>query len=95
VVPDDGSAVFDEERLAARGGGELAQLGAGELDERRRQAAAPTLEKDECGQQRRRHDASGGFQLHLERNRVARGGGGEVGREVETKHGCGKCKIRE
>ena len=73
----------------AEGGDELAQAGAVELDKFWRSgAAAPALEQDEGGNELGGRRASGEIEVHLERDGVARCRGGEVGREVEAKHGC-------
>jgi hypothetical protein len=62
--------------------------------------AAPTLEEREGGEQIGRRLAAllrqgfggqgGEVEFHLERDRVARGGGGEIGRQVEAEHGVRK-----
>lgn len=85
-----GLVVFDEDRLRAEGGSEVAELGAGELEEfRRRGRAAPALEQGECGE-----ECGGGrrgeIEVHLQRDRVAGRGGGEVGRKVEAEHREGR-----
>ena len=86
VAPDAGLAVVDEDGLEGGGGGEVAELGSGELEEGGRGggAAEPlevseNREKSGCGD-------GGGVELDLDRNRVAQDGGGEVGREDEAEH---------
>ena len=78
--------VFEKDRLGAGGAGEIAELGAGELEEtRRRRCIRPALEEGEGGEQCG-SGRNGEIEVHLERDRVARGGGGKVRREVEAKH---------
>lgn len=86
VVKGGGLVVFDEDGFGAEGGGEGAELGAGELEKtRRRGGAGPALEQGERGKNFR-VGRRGKIGVHLERDRVAGGGGGEVGREVDAKH---------
>ena len=86
MAPDAGLAVVDEDGFLGSGGGEVAELGAGELEEGRRGGrAAEPLEVGEDGE-----EAGGGrgvqIELNFYRNGVADDGGGEVGREDEAKH---------
>ena len=95
MTPDAGLAVFDEQGLLGRDGGELAQLRAGKLDELRRGTrTAPALQQGQHGEKFGGRRGSE-IQLHAQRHGIARGGGGEVGRQVEAEHGCGKENFRE
>jgi len=79
--------VFEEEGLGAGGGGEFAELGAGELEESGRGGgAAEALEDGEDGEEFGR-GRGGEIEIDLERNRIAGGGGDEVRRKVEAQHG--------
>ena len=81
--------VFDEDRLGAEGGEEFAELGAAKLDEfGRRGRAGPALEQGEGGEECRGR-RGGEVEFHLEGHGVAHDGGGQIGREVETKHVAG------
>jgi hypothetical protein len=76
----------DEDGFLAGGGGEVAELGAGELEEGGRGGrAAETLEVSEDRKEAGR-GSNVGIELHFHRNGVADDGGGEVGREDEAKH---------
>lgn len=87
MAPDAGLAVVDEDGFLAGGGGEVAELGTGELEEGGRlRGAAEALEVGEDGEESGRGDG-GGVELHLDRDGVADDGGGEVGREDEAEHG--------
>ena len=95
MAPDAGLAVVDEDGLEGGGGGEVAELGAGELEKGRGLGgAAESLEVGENWEKAGRGDG-GGVELDFDRNRVAQDGGGEVGREDETKHVAGKGEFRE
>jgi hypothetical protein len=95
VAPDAGLAIVDEDGFLAGGGGEIAELGAGELDEGGwLRGAAEALEvgedREESG-----GGGGGGVELDLDRDGVADDGGGEVGREDEAKHGRQRRGQRE
>ena len=79
-----------EDRLGAEGGGELAELGAGELKEKDGGGGgAETLEGGEGGYEG--GGRSGGkVELDFDGDSVARGREGEVGREKDTQHESGK-----
>ena len=95
MAPDAGLAVVGEDGFLGGGGGEVAELGAGELEKGgRRGGAAKPLKVGEDGEKPGRGDG-GGVELDLDRNRVAQGGGGEVGREDEAKHIAGGREFRE
>jgi len=81
--------------LLGRDGGEFAQLRTGELDELRRGTrAAPPLQQGQYGE--KFGGRSGGqIQFHAQRHGIARGGGDEVGRQVEAEHGCAGENFRE
>lgn len=86
MAPNASLVVVDEDGFLGSGGGEVAELGAGELEEGgRRGRAAEPLEVGEDGKQ-----AGGGrnvlIELHFHRDGVADDGGGEVGREDEAEH---------
>ena len=87
-MPLDGLAVLNEEKLVADRGGEVAELGAGELEESGRLRTAPTLEKRERREHVGRRLAGSQVEFHLERDRIARGGGSEIGWKQEAEHGC-------
>ncbi len=76
----------EEDGLALKCGGEVAELGACELEKLRRLGrGAPALEQRECGQQRRRgHEV--GRELEFDGDGVAAGGGRKIGREEQTQH---------
>ena len=98
VVPGDGGGSVDpeEDGLAAEGGEEVAEAGAVELDDfRRGLGAGPALEEDEGRDEFGRRSSGGEIEVHFDRDGVARGGGGEVGWEVKTEHGCGAKNFRE
>ena len=57
--------------------------------------AGPALQQDEGGDEFGGRGSGREIEVHLDRDGVARGGGGEVGWEVEAKHGCGAKKFRE
>ena len=98
VVPGDGGGAVDPEEngLAAEGGEEVAEAGAVDLDDfRRGLGAGPALEQDERGDEFGGRGSGGEIEVHLDRDGVARGGGGEVGREVEAEHGGGTKIFRE
>lgn len=86
MAPDAGLAVVDEDGFLGGGGGEVAELGAGELEEGgRRGGAAEALEVGENGEEAGRgRDVR--IELHFHRDGVADDGGGEVGRENEAEH---------
>lgn len=86
MAPDAGLTVVDEDGFLAGGGGEVAELGAGELKEGGWSGgAAETLEMRE---DREKAGCGGdvGIKLHLYRDGVADDGGGEVGWKDEAKH---------
>ncbi len=86
MAPRAQLALVRKDGLVGGGGGEFAELGAGELDEGGRAGGATeALEDGESGEERGR-GRGGEIEFHLERDRVADDGGGEVGWEVETKH---------
>lgn len=99
VVPSDGSGrTIDPEKsgLALECGEEIAEAGAVELDDfGRGLRAGPALQQDEGGDEFGGRGSGREIEVHLDRDGVARGGGGEVGWEVEAKHGCGAKKFRE
>ena len=81
-----------ENGLAGGCGDEFAKLGAGELEKRGRLlGAAETLENREDGEE-------GGLrrgaqvELDLQRDGVARSGGGEIGRQEQTEHRNNVCR---
>lgn len=95
MAPGAGLAVVDEDGFGAGGGGDFAELGAGELDESGRLgAAAQALEDGENGKKRGRR-RGGEIEFDLHRNGVAHDGGSEVGREVKAKHVARRSKFRE
>ena len=95
VAPDAGLAVVDEDRFERGGGGEIAELGAGELDKYGgRGGAAEPLQMGKNGEQAG-SGVGGRIELNLYRNGVAKDGGGEVGRENEAKHVAGNAEFRE
>jgi hypothetical protein len=95
VAPDAGLAVVNEDGFLAGGGGEVAELGARELEEGGRlRRAAEALEVGEDGEEPGRGDG-GGVELDLHRNGVADDGGGEVGGENEAEHGRRRRVERE
>ena len=89
MAPGPEPPVLDEDSQAVQGGREVAHLGARQLDERGRfRGPAPPLEERE----RRKEPRLGsprGVELDPQRDRVARGGGGQVWREVQTEGGHG------
>jgi hypothetical protein len=90
VVPRDGGGAVDpeEDGLARERGEQIAEARAVELDDfRRGLGAGPALEEDEGGDEFGGGRTGGEIEVHLDRNGVARGGRGEVGREVEAEHG--------
>ena len=99
VVPSNGGgrAVDPKENgLAREGGEEVAQAGAVELDDLGRGlGAGPALEEDEGRDEFGSRGSGGEIEVHFDRDGVARGGGGEVGWEVKTEHGCGAKNFRE
>ena len=95
MAPDAGLAVVDEDRFKRGGGGEIAELGAGELDKYGvRGGAAEPLQMGKNGEQAG-SGVGGRIELNLYRNGVAKDGGGEVGRENEAKHVAGNGEFRE
>lgn len=95
MAPDAGLAVVDEDGFERGGGGEVAELGAGELDEYGgRGGAAEPLQVSENGEQPGSR-VGGRIELNFHRNGVAEDGGGEVGREDEAKHVAGNAEFRE
>ena len=78
---------MEKDGLPGQGSDELAQLGPGQLKEKRRRRgrAAPALKQGEGGHQLRCGRGTG-IELRLHGNRVAGGRGGQVGRKEEAKH---------
>ena len=75
-----------EDRQTRRRGNELAELRAGELEKRGRlRGAAETLQGGEHGQPFGLW-RSAQVELNLDRDGVARSGGGEIGRQKQTEH---------
>ena len=82
--------------LALKGGEEVAQAGAVELDDLGRGlGTGPALEEDKGRDEVGRWGSGGEIEVHFDRDGVARGGGGEVGWEVDTEHGGGAENFRE
>ena len=95
MAPGAGLGVVEEDRFGAGGGGDFAELGAGELEEKRRLGgAAEALEDGEDRKERGRR-RGGEIEFDLHRDRIAHDGGGEVGGEVKTKHVAREAKLRE
>lgn len=98
-MPRDGSgrAIDPKEKgLALESGKEVAQTGAVELDDLGRgRGAGPALEEDEGRDEFGRRSSGGEIEVHFDRDGVARGGGGEVGWEVDAEHGGGAKNFRE
>ena len=90
VVPRGNLAVLDKDRLIADRGGEVTELGAGQLEERWGCGrAAPTLEEGQGGHEIGRW-GGGRIEFNAQGDRVACSGGGQIGWKEETEHGCRK-----
>lgn len=86
MAPSGGLIIFDPDGLLAERGGELAELGAGELDEFRwRTRAAPALEQRE---RRKERGIGRGREIEVDAHRhgIAQDGGGKIGRQMQAKH---------
>lgn len=81
-----GLIVFDENGLAVESGGEVAELGARELEEFRRGGfSAKALKNREGGEQLPRGRRAE-IEVDAQRDGIAGGGGYEVGRKVQAEH---------
>jgi hypothetical protein len=93
VPPGHRSATLHEKALPRRRTAQLPELPPVQLQDPRRLRPAPALQQGQQRQQFRRRRRTE-IQLHAHRDRVPRGGGDEVGRQVEAQHSVSQQATR-